>query len=148
MTDYDLFKTKVSTLIDGHLLKYRPIPDEFVDRIRTVLGGDVEITNSIGEVTHCKKNVIMSVIDAYHKQIKGIIDTCKMIQERTAFGWFILTKSNLLSMVDNKIQTLGNTGKYILALVSLHINESLLCKSTNFERLVCLQQELKQFIQI
>lgn len=52
MTDYDLFKTKVSTLIDGHLLKYRPIPDDIVDRLRTISGGD---KIAIGEVTRCKK---------------------------------------------------------------------------------------------
>jgi hypothetical protein len=142
MSDYNQFKTKVSALIDEHLSKHRPIPEEIEDRIKLIPGRTE--TNMLGEVTFQKENALISAINVYHNQIQGLIHTRDMILQRTTFGWFILTKSNLLSTVDQKIKSLDNTWKFILNMISMYINESILTHNNfNFENLVIIREELK-----
>lgn len=134
MSTYAEFKVKVLAMIDEFLLNYLPVPTEFLERLRLIPGiGEVVVKNSIREVMSRKESGHINRLKEYNKQILRLLSTRTILNERTSFGWFILTKTNLLSIVDQEMASVRNQGKLAVELMKLERSSVLVNRvSTRF----------------
>ena len=117
---YSEFKIKVLAMIDDVLLHYLPVPTEFIEKSRLIPGiGWEEVKNSLGELTeHIELGYITRII-TYNNYISELLSTRTLISDRTTFGWIVLTKTNLLKVVDRVIANVSTSSKYILLLLKM-----------------------------
>lgn len=112
--EYADFKVRAHKTIDEILQKYNKFPTEVIEIAQNIKKiGYIEDTNVIGEVTAIYYTHLIKRFHKYNESIDDLVKWRKFIDERTYFGWFILTKANLLTIISNIIQRIESTHRLV-----------------------------------